>query len=227
MSLRRYSRFSSLHDAIHGRYIVDHVSGCWLWGGGIGSTGYGVVCYRGKNMRAHRVSWVIKNGIIPNRLHVLHKCDVRNCINPSHLYLGDHQQNMKDMKDRGRSNKLSGERHPLHKLTEDEAIAIRSEPGFYSDIAKKYGVSKHTVNAIKQGRLWSYLSQTPVLNGRNQHLAKSGEDIKQAVLTNQLVLSIKSEWPQWQGSLAGYCKKRGLPYSSVSKMLRGKTWNHL
>src|SRR5713101_6497677 len=72
---------------------------CWLWRGFINRTGYGQcspdVCGGGEQ-RANRASWRFVNGPIPKGVYVLHHCDVRNCVNPSHLYLGTQEQNMKD-----------------------------------------------------------------------------------------------------------------------------------
>lgn len=78
---------------------------CWLWNGACNWKGYGVTWWQKKFNRAHRVSWLITNGNIPNGLFVLHTCDVRNCVNPKHLFLGTHQDNMKDMTAKGRHAK--------------------------------------------------------------------------------------------------------------------------
>lgn len=77
---------------------------CWLWTGYRKTAdGYGSIGSGGKNgqvIKAHRVSWEIHNGAIPDGLHVLHNCpggDMPACVNPNHLWLGDHDANMKDM----------------------------------------------------------------------------------------------------------------------------------
>lgn len=79
--------------------------GCWEWTAGCVNTGYGQFWVGGKSMRAHRASWLINVGDIPADKMVLHKCHNRKCINPEHLYLGDHQQNMDDRNNSGRTNK--------------------------------------------------------------------------------------------------------------------------
>lgn len=89
---------------------VNKTETCWLWEGCLKADGYGWLM-RGKsiNWTAHRYSWFIHNGEIPNNLHVLHKCDVRNCVNPNHLFLGTHQDNMLDMVQKKHTVRLSGE----------------------------------------------------------------------------------------------------------------------
>jgi len=76
-----------------------------------------------KNRDAHRAAWVIYKGPIPNNVFVLHKCDVAPCVNPDHLYLGNHRQNMRDQVERGRSPK--GEKNPAAKLSDVQVQEIR------------------------------------------------------------------------------------------------------
>jgi len=84
---------------------VEKGDQCWNWAASIkgGSRGgYGLFWMNGVAKNAHRVSWLLKFGAIPEGMSVLHKCDNRKCVNPDHLYLGDNSQNMKDCAERGR-----------------------------------------------------------------------------------------------------------------------------
>ncbi len=75
----------------------EPMSGCWLWTGSGNQRGYGLFFVNRKCISTHRASWVIHNGEIPKKMHVLHKCDVPACVNPQHLFIGTHQDNMRDM----------------------------------------------------------------------------------------------------------------------------------
>jgi hypothetical protein len=84
------------------RHIPIPESGCWIWEGTTNSQGYGSITIKGKEKKAHRVSWELFNGPIPKGLLVLHKCDTPACINPHHLFLGTHRDNIQDCIKKGR-----------------------------------------------------------------------------------------------------------------------------
>lgn len=92
-------------DWLAERIAYDTISGCWLWDGLINADGYGKVTIARKSCRAHRVAWEIYNGRITKGADILHKCDVRLCVNPKHLFMGTQQLNGRDMalKQRGRT----------------------------------------------------------------------------------------------------------------------------
>lgn len=89
-------------------------SGCWIWLGASGR--YGNLTIRGVHMDAHRFSWILYRGPVPEGMCVLHRCDIGLCVNPSHLFLGSSKQNTQDMLAKGRhrfstSNAPRGQRH--------------------------------------------------------------------------------------------------------------------
>ena len=94
---------------LSGRYAVNE-SGCWIWLGWKHKQGYGLLVINGKRKLAHRVSFELVNGDIPEGAHICHRCDVTSCINPDHLYAGDAKSNRSDAVSRGRA-KIPVNRH--------------------------------------------------------------------------------------------------------------------
>lgn len=87
--------------------VEPQQSGCWHYTGFINKGGYGTIGFRGNRcFLAHRVSWILHVGEIPQGLFVLHKCDNRKCVNPDHLFLGTIQDNVDDMYAKGRANNV-------------------------------------------------------------------------------------------------------------------------
>ena len=136
---------------------VKKTNSCWFWIAGKIDKGYGRINL-GKNKLclAHRFSWILKNGKIPNGLFVCHKCDNPSCVNPSHLFLGTNKENIKDMYNKGRAPNTKGENNGRAILTWQNVKRIRSLINKYTlaEIAKKFGVSHGCVSHIKFGRNW-------------------------------------------------------------------------
>jgi len=146
--------------AFEDRMIPEPNSGCWLWMGMLKDTGYGHFCFKQKTVRAHRASWEIYNGAIPDGLHVLHRCDNRSCVNPEHLFLGTHQDNMRDCHEKGRAIGPQGEAAHLAKLTTDDVLAIRAMPydrRTLSTLSRQYGVSTQTIHKIIKRKTWKHV----------------------------------------------------------------------
>ena len=137
------------------RYTVDPQSKCWLWIGSTDTCGYGVWHAHGEHS-AHRASYVMNVGPIGG-LHVLHKCDQPNCVNPEHLSLGTHQDNMADLRAKGRAYGAKGAANFGAKLNETQVLAIMSDPRSCAEISKQYGVTATMVDKIRNGKSWTHL----------------------------------------------------------------------
>lgn len=114
--------------------------------------GYGQIHLNGKTAYAHRVAYELANGPIEDGLYVLHSCDNRKCVNPSHLSLGTFDDNMADMV--SKSRQAHGEKNSHAKLTASQVLEIRSAIGTHQEIGKLYGVSQPLVTMIRTGRIW-------------------------------------------------------------------------
>jgi Autographiviridae endonuclease len=168
------------------KHVVIKESGCWEWDGPVLTKGYGAVTCTGRVQSAHRVSYRIHVGPIPNGLWVLHHCDNPPCSNPEHLYLGGPKENSRDMALRGRSVKgrsiphptIGGDNHYLRrhpekikrgsqkstsKLTEDDVIQIRHlyATGTYRqvDLASTYGVTQEVISSVVLRKTWRHVSE--------------------------------------------------------------------
>lgn len=147
----------------HKHYNIDARSGCWLWK----STGgredkYGGFRWRGKTLSAHRVGFALFKGEIPEGMCVCHQCDSPRCVNPDHLFLGTHKDNMRDMYAKGRGSIQIGGANSRAKLTEPMVARIiqeRRAGAPYRHLAAKYGVSKSAIGMIVTGRNWQHISQ--------------------------------------------------------------------
>lgn len=130
-------------------------TGCWIWMGNVRSTGYGEIRINGTKTKAHRASYQAHAGKIPNGLHVLHRCDIPLCVNPDHLFIGTHKDNMDDMVKKGRQAK--GDCNGNSTLTNEIVLAVREAQGRGVDIAKQFGITESHVSRIKNKLRWKHL----------------------------------------------------------------------
>lgn len=143
---------------------VQKSDSCWIWTGVRFRTGYGQFSRsdlgpRPKSVLAHRVAWELANGPIPNGLFVLHRCDVKECVNPDHLFLGTPADNMKDAADKGRLP-IGCTQH-FAKLDPDKIRAIRilKQDGYRTaDLATYFGVHKSNIVQIMRGVSWRHIA---------------------------------------------------------------------
>jgi hypothetical protein len=138
---------------------VDKGGSCWLWNGPRTHKGYGALQVEIAGLtyyRAHRVSWAIHNGEIPDDLHVLHKCNNPWCVNPEHLRLGTNAENVEDRKRDGRQ--ITGERNGRAKLTPELVRRIRQDDRPQTEWAEELGVHPTTIGNIRAGKKWRHVN---------------------------------------------------------------------
>lgn len=147
---------------------VDKSDGCWLWTGkSLNKKGYGQIQIGGqgtKHILAHRLSYEIHCGPIPDGMVVMHSCDNPGCVNPDHLSLGTQSQNILDAFARGRKNAIPphvfGEKCGASKLTEAQAIDVIKSSEPMKILAARFGVSNSAIERIKNGKTWRHLPRT-------------------------------------------------------------------
>jgi len=151
--------------AFWSKVIIKDLLDCWKWiGSTTGKTGYGQMKWDGRLQVASRIAWQITHGVIPKGLFVLHKCDNPKCVNPNHLFLGTKQDNMDDMKYKGRSPNNAGEFNPsakLKKLQVDEIRDRYAKGERQSELGKKYGVTRQTIWQVVHNIHWGVTNGKP------------------------------------------------------------------
>lgn len=140
---------------------VEKTDDCWLWAGSTNYAGYGVFYpQKNRSILAHRRAYAQTYGKLPDDTCVLHRCDTPNCVNPSHLFTGTREDNIRDMISKKRNRHPSGEWHPHSKLTEEGVRAIRRayENGTsITVLAKQYGVDKTNISKIVLRKTWRHV----------------------------------------------------------------------
>jgi hypothetical protein len=140
----------TLAERLERNSIPEPNSGCRLWCGSLDAKGYGGLAYQGRRLRAHRASYEANHGPIPAGMDVCHKCDVRSCIEDTHLFLGTNLDNVLDKVAKGRGRNGA-------KLQAKDIPAIRADRRTLKVIAQEYGVGISQLSRIKNGESWSHV----------------------------------------------------------------------
>ncbi len=201
-------------DIIKLKSVVSE-SGCWLWNGALNAKGYG--CFSGG--LAHRFSYHSLVGEIPEGKYVLHNCDVRNCVNPQHLYVGTQKDNVADMWRRGRANtrgQKPGEGHSLAKLTWSDVREIRglAKTGkTKAELSSKYGISYAQIGRIILNLRWidsEYSAPDRSRSKKGEMSYSKAQEVRSlhAIGTTGTVLA----------------KKFSMSMASISRIVNNKAW---
>lgn len=148
---------------------ADRTGSCWLWRGSINkSTGYGTFTmpkscmvggrsvYANQASYAHRFAFELANGPIPDGQSVLHRCDVPACVNPEHLFLGTHRDNMRDAAAKGRLHVPRPFRQTVSNETVSQILTLAATGTKQADIARQFRVSKTFVSLLIRGKRRQY-----------------------------------------------------------------------
>jgi hypothetical protein len=159
------AKYRPIEERFREKYFVDS-NGCWIWTASTNNAGYGEIRFyktgRGGNANeyAHRVSWILKNGPIPEGANILHKCDIGRCVNPDHLFLGSLSDNSVDCLKKNRKQGRT-------KLSTEDVIEIRKHcnvgtiskhnEGWVKPLTDKYGISRNQLWNIAKGYSWRFV----------------------------------------------------------------------
>ena len=151
-----------LDERLKANMVVNVTTGCWEWQGSK-RNGYGRITIGSRKdgtrrvAMAHRVSYELFKGEIPDGMEICHKCDNPCCINPNHLFAGTRQDNIDDREQKGRNNPPKGEHNGRAKLTKSQIVEIRQkhqQGATLRGLGREYGVNKTTIADIVSGKHW-------------------------------------------------------------------------
>jgi len=207
---------------------VQKTDSCWVYSKSIEGSGYGYICVNGKTIGAHRFSYLIHYGKIPHKMFVCHSCDNPSCVNPKHLFLGSHKDNMQDMVKKNRGSLKKGAHRPIAKLTETEVKEIFNLSGDLSqrELAKKFSVSQGLISNILNHKSWkivtaSLKSMSGIGNGSDQ---KGSRSSRAKLSEDQALYIFKMHGLKSRHDLA---KEFNIAEVTIRKIWGKQTWRHV
>jgi hypothetical protein len=152
------------HASLSVRFFrkVDKTETCWVWTGNTSRNGYGSIQSGGKGsatLSAHRLSYEMHKGQIPNGYVVMHSCDNPSCVNPDHLSVGTFKENTADMIGKGRKRTTAprGADNGKAKLNDSLVRYIRQSGKNTASIARELSLSANCIRSVRTGRTWSHV----------------------------------------------------------------------
>lgn len=151
MKEMRLNQSGSLRDRFFSRFVKLE-NGCWQWRSHTDKDGYGILPGDRQNIRAHRFSYEIHTGSIPEGMLVCHHCDNPGCVNPDHLFVGTQKDNAQDAIAKNRH--YVGEKNGRSKLTKENVKEILDSSMNGQQLANKFGVTRSTINNVRKNKTW-------------------------------------------------------------------------
>jgi hypothetical protein len=154
-----------LEDKFWERVKVGEPDECWIWQGNKSRKGYGVfhMWRTRQNARAHRLSFAIATGSLPEGYYICHRCDNPPCVNPAHLFAGTPTENAHDRDRKGRHVMAP---HVVAKLTEEQVSAILLDDRPQTVIGREYGVDRTIIGRAKRGQSYRRITNPEAIYGK-------------------------------------------------------------
>ena len=195
---------------------------CWVWTSNRDRYGYGR--FHGAvdgvlTKFAHRYSYMLHRGPIPNGMLVCHSCDNPPCVNPDHLFLGSEEDNMRDKIAKGRHVHPFGQDAPRAVLTEEQVRDILIDPRPHTAIAADYGVKGSTIGSIKQRISWSHITDVEPVHAVRVSAHKGVSD----KITPEIVVGIRAS----NESYSALAQRYGVSISSICDIRKKRSWAHV
>ena len=209
------------------RFVSD-TDECILWPTTRNWNGYGSIRYRGKIFLAHRIIWEKANGQkIPAGALIMHTCDTPRCVNPRHLRVGSHKENVRDCNEKGRRNTPRGTKCGQAKLTDQQVTVLResyrTSPQTHERLAQMFGVTRKAISEALHGHTWAHVPGRPLTV---VPLMPRGQEHSGAKLTESQVREIRQRRANGEQG-KDLAPVFGVSDSTICSVTMGKSWKHV
>lgn len=224
------SRQEDPEERFHERYEIDSETGCWEWTAGAHENGYGYISVEGDNMGAHRLSYQLHKGEIPEGALICHRCHNPSCVNPDHLYAGDESSNAQDAIDNDDWPDMKETGLQNSPLTEDMVREMRelyaTGDVTYSDLSERFDVAMATVSRVITGEGWDHVDGAIDFDWRERS-ARKGSDNGVSKLTEDDVREIRDTYEREDITMAELGDRYDISSTNVSDIVNRNRWKHV